>query len=373
MVGSNWLPPFKLEIAFLASCQMGHAFPSWLQSQVDIMSLDISSAGIKDRLPDWLWEFQHGGYLNIAHNQITGELPENMEALPWEILWLGSNELTGSIPPLPKDLDILDISMNSFSGSLPSNFGSLGIETLVMFSNNITGSFPTSMCELQNLVDLDLSNNLLEGEIPQCFQANEIEYLLLSNNSFSGKFPMFLQNCTELVILDLAQNMFSGSLPTWVDGLANLEFLLLSHNMHSGNIPNSITRLGRLQYLDLASNNLSGPIPWYLANLTSMTRKGLVTLSDSVNVNPFEHGSYELPLKSQFGEIIPVNIKGQELKYGHGIRIMVGIDLSCNWFAGRIPEEISSLNALVNLNLSMNELSGDIPEQDWCHAVTRIT
>jgi hypothetical protein len=104
-----------------------------------------------------------------------------------------------------------------------------------------------------------------------------------------------------------------------------------------------------------------------------MTRKGLVTLSDSVNVNPFEHGSYELPLKSQFGEIIPVNIKGQELKYGHGIRIMVGIDLSCNWFTGRIPEEISSLNALVNLNLSMNELSGDIPEQDWCHAVTRIT
>lgn len=59
--------------------------------------------------------------------------------------------------------------------------------------------------------------------------------------------------------------------------------------------------------------------------------------------------------------MMPVNIKGQELKYGHGIRIMVSIDLSCNRFTGRIPKDISSLDALINLNLSMNELSGDIP------------
>lgn len=57
LVGSNWLPPFQLERAMFAFCQMGPAFPSWLQSQVDIESLDISSAGIKDRLPDWIWAF----------------------------------------------------------------------------------------------------------------------------------------------------------------------------------------------------------------------------------------------------------------------------------------------------------------------------
>ncbi|XBJ19902.1 hypothetical protein VPH35_010817 [Triticum aestivum] len=290
-----------------------------------------------------------------------------MEAMPWEILWLNSNELRGPIPPLPADLDILDISMNSFSGPLPSNFGSRDIERLIMFSNNISGSFPTSMCELQSLVDLDLSSNALEGEIPQCFQADTIKYLLLSNNSLSGEFPMFIQNCTELVILDLARNMFSGSLPTWVGDLANLEFLLLGHNMYSGNIPSrrmQLLNLGRNEIITiLESNNLSGVMPRYLVNLTSMPLKGLAPSSNLVNIDPFEHGNYELPLASQFEEIMPVNIKGQELKYGHGIRMTVSVDLSCNRLTGRIPEDISSLDALINLNLSMNELGGNIPEK----------
>ncbi|XP_044451499.1 LRR receptor-like serine/threonine-protein kinase FLS2 [Triticum aestivum] len=360
----------NLQYLGLSDNHMTGNLPNWIGNLTSLGSLDLSSNRLSGHVSSEIGALSNLTDLDLSNNSFNGVitekhfeglLPENMEAMPWGILWLNSNELRGPIPPLPADLDILDISMNSFSGPLPSNFGSRDIETLIMFSNNITGSFPTSMCQLQSLVDLDLSNNALEGEIPQCFQANTMKYLLLSNNSLSGEFPMFIQNCTELVILDLARNVFSGSLPTWVGDLANLEFILLSHNMYSGNIPSSITRLKRLQLLDLASNNLSGAIPQYLANLTSMTLKGLAPSSDPVNIDPFEHGIYDLPLASQFGEIMPVNIKGQELKYGHGIRMMVSVDLSCNRFTGRIPEDVSSLDALINLNLSMNELSGDVP------------
>ena len=42
---------------------------------------------------------------------------------------------------------------------------------------------------------------------------------------------------------------------------------------------------------------------------------------------------------------------------------MLSIDLSLNNLVGRIPEELTSLNGLLNLNLSWNHLSGQIPAE----------
>ena len=51
-VGPEWLPPFRLDSAYFASCQMGPLFPTWLQSQVNILELDMSNTSIFGRLPD---------------------------------------------------------------------------------------------------------------------------------------------------------------------------------------------------------------------------------------------------------------------------------------------------------------------------------
>ena len=42
---------------------------------------------------------------------------------------------------------------------------------------------------------------------------------------------------------------------------------------------------------------------------------------------------------------------------------MLSIDLSLNNLVGRIPEELTSLNGLLNLNLSWNHLAGQIPSR----------
>lgn len=55
--------------------------------------------------------------------------------------------------------------------------------------------------------------------------------------------------------------------------------------------------------------------------------------------------------------------KGQERKYGSGIKYMVSIDISCNNLTGQTPEEIGSLDALINLNLSYNLSNGNIPDK----------
>ncbi|GJN25355.1 hypothetical protein PR202_gb13174 [Eleusine coracana subsp. coracana] len=56
-------------------------------------------------------------------------------------------------------------------------------------------------------------------------------------------------------------------------------------------------------------------------------------------------------------------MKRQELQYGPGFFYLVGIDFSQNHLTGGIPNQITSLNGLLNLNLSWNHLRGKIPEK----------
>jgi len=118
-ISSQWLPPFRLQEGYFASCLMGPVFPSWLKWMVDINHLDISNTGINDRLPDWFCStFSKAMYLNISNNQIHGGLPENMERMSVQQLFLGSNQFTGAIPPMPISLTTLDLSGNLLSGPL---------------------------------------------------------------------------------------------------------------------------------------------------------------------------------------------------------------------------------------------------------------
>lgn len=356
---SDWLPPFRLESAWLASCQIGPLFTSWLQWQHKIIEFDISSTGLMGKIPDWFWStFSQATYLDMSQNQISGSLPAHLGDMAFEQLYLSSNQFTGPIPPFPRKINVLDISNNSFSGTLPPHLEAPQLQTLLMYSNRIGGNIPQSICELQLLGDLDLSGNLLVGEIPQC---SEISYnfLLLSNNMLSGKFPAFLQNCTGLQFLDLAWNMFFGSLPAWIGDFRDLQILRLSHNTFSGSIPAGITNLLSLQYLDLSDNNISGAIPWHLSNLTGMTMKGFQPFSGA----SMSSGLVTVEVSGQFGEILLISTKGKQLPYCGGLQYFVGIDLSTNPLTGEIPPDITSLDALINLNLSSNQLSGEIPNK----------
>jgi Leucine-rich repeat (LRR) protein len=358
-VDSDWVAPFRLEVALFSSCKMGPLFPAWLQWQLELTTLDISNTTLMDTIPDWFWSaFSRVIYLDISHNQISGSLPTHLYGMAFEELYLGSNRLIGPIAAFPRNIIVLDISNNALSGTLPSNLEAVQLETLLMYSNQIGGSIPDSMCKLQGLEDLDLSSNLLEGEIPQCFEALSMSYVLLSNNSLSGAFPEFLQNGSNLEFLDLAWNKFYGRIPTWIGDLAQLRFLRLSYNEFSGIIPVEITTLSYLQYLDLSGNNISGVIPLHLSNLTGMTRKGFMPISGT-NVGPAGLGS--LSITGQFGEILSIITKGQDLRYGGTLAYFVSIDVSGNSLTGEVPTDITSLDALINLNLSSNYLSGNIP------------
>ncbi|CAL4984040.1 unnamed protein product [Urochloa decumbens] len=353
----KWKPPFRLQIAIFATCQMGPLFPAWLQWMVDIVHLDIANTGLEGNIPHWFFSaFSNALYLDISRNQLNGSLPVNMESMSLlEKLDFNSNQLTGQIPTLPQSLIYLDISRNYLSGPLPANFEVPNLNGLSLFSNLITGRIPESICKSESLLSLNLANNLLEGELPVCFGNSVIESLILSNNSFSGKFPSFVKNCTMLRVLDLAGNKFSGTLPIWIGELLTLTFLRLSHNMFSGNIPINITNLQCLQYMDIADNRISGSLPRNLSNLKALRQKYPADFCS----NDFFVDIYSLSLSAVW--------KGQELSYRSISTVihmnMKNIDLSLNNLSGDIPEEIFALQGLVSLNLSRNHLGGNVPSR----------
>ncbi|XP_037450535.1 receptor-like protein EIX2 [Triticum dicoccoides] len=307
-----------------ASCQIGPHFPSWLRLLPRADYIDMSDTGITGQLPYWFsTTLSQAIFLNFSHNQISGSLPKNMESMSVNYLYLDRNQITGEIPPLPENLTCFSISNNSLSGRITR-----------------------SICKTQKLKCLDLRINQLEGEFPQCIKMGNIRSLILSNNMFSGKFPSFLQS-TNIKFLDLSRNKFSGRLPEWIGDLMALEYIGLSYNMFSGSIPSSIINLGEMFNFDVAGNRLSGVIPRNLSTLTGMAGQVRYLNVDSNWMEP------------QF--ILPVLTKRQELHYKQSFANMSSIDLSLNYLTGVIPEEITSVNGLMNLNISWNYLTGEIP------------
>ncbi|KAK9181108.1 hypothetical protein WN944_024245 [Citrus x changshan-huyou] len=170
----NWVPLFQLKWLSLASCKMGPHFPKWLQTQNQLVHLDISNVGITDIIPDWFWDLSSKlSYLNLSNNHIKGRLPDlslrfDGTRIGGTSIDINSNHFEGSIPPLPSNSPFLNLSKNKFSGSV------------------------TFLCSISEKTwnVLDLSSNLLSGGLPDCWLHFDSLFVLnLANNRFSRKIP----------------------------------------------------------------------------------------------------------------------------------------------------------------------------------------
>ncbi|KAF8022339.1 hypothetical protein BT93_F0002 [Corymbia citriodora subsp. variegata] len=325
-VSSTWVPPFQLRTLGLSGCKVGPKFPKWLQTQRNITMLDISNASISDDIPDWLYNiFSNIATLDISTNMLRGQVPQDIgDKMPQlSMLRLKGNNLTGGIPSsLCKLNELVEISlsMNQLSGKLPRCWGaSQKLRDLLFADNKLNGRIPKSLCHLQDLSVLSLQRNGFTGEIPNC-----------------------LSNLPHMTFLDLSDNEFTGRLPPFGPQNPYLALINLEKNRFVGGIPPQYCQLQFLQFLSLAQNNISGPIPNCFDGILSMVSVARIGFFiDGVDVM--------------------VDTKGTSQIYGITLQYFYSIDLSANMLDGQIPKEFTKLTSLENLNLSRNKLSGYIP------------
>ncbi|ESW24031.1 hypothetical protein PHAVU_004G096400 [Phaseolus vulgaris] len=325
---SSWVPPFQLMHIFIASCNVGPNFPSWLQTQNSVVQLDISDNGLNDFVPEWFWKkLQILHTLNMSHNSLIGKVP---------LFLLQASELL--------------LSGNKFSDFLCGNVTAANLATLDLSYNQIKGQLPDCWKYVNRLLFLDLSSN---------------QFLVLANNSLIAELPSSLKNCNTLIMLDVSENMLSGPIPSWVgESMQQLIILIMRGNHISGNLPLHLCYLKHIQLLDLSRNKLSEGIPTCLNNLTALSEKRINRTETESRVhwyNSTYSEIYNFVRVSYYKLHITLMWKGVERSFTQPELILQSIDLSCNNLIGEMPKEITYLLGLVSLNLSRNNLSGKIP------------
>ncbi|KAJ6976860.1 hypothetical protein NC653_028894 [Populus alba x Populus x berolinensis] len=367
---SDWNPTFQLNTIRLSSCKLGPSFPQWLQTQRNVHLLDISSANISDKIPDWFWNLLPTlAFLNLSHNLMSGTLPDLLSVDVVDGTFpgfdLSFNQFEGLLPAFPSTTSSLILSNNLFSGPISHicNIAGEILSFLDLSNNLLSGQLPNCFMSWKRLVVLNLANNNLSGKIPSSVGSLFLlQTLDLHNNKLYGELPVSLKNCSMLKFLNLGENRLSGEIPAWIgESLSSLMFLSLQSNEFIGSIPPHICQLRNIRILDLSLNNITGAIPECLNNLTAMVLRGEAeTVIDNLYLTMkrgavFSGGYY---INRAW-----VGWKGRDYEFERNLGLLRVIDFSGNNLSGEIPEEITGLLGLVALNLSGNNLTGVIPQK----------
>lgn len=306
---------------------------------------------------DSLGNFTHLTTFNASGFSLPGSIPnvfgETLNSL--EILDLRYSSVIDPIPPLLGNLSNLNqlyLSGNGITGIIPETLGQLSkLSVLDLSQNLITGSIPVSFGSLTNLASLDLSWNFLAGPIPPSLGTlKRLQFLKLSNNSLSASIPAQLGDLSSLVELDLTTNSLSGSLPIDLKGLRNLKKMMVGDNILDGTLPGNLffTSLNKLQFVVLNHNNLSGPLPDVLWSMPEL-RFVDVSYNNLTGILPS-------PRLSDNASARVLNLSNNQF-YGNLDSSFVSIsciDLSGNYFEGKVADEALLMNSSLTSNCLQN-------------------
>lgn len=107
----------------------------------------------------------------MSECSVTGSIPSWMGSFTQlRLLYLGTNNLTGPIPPFDGLSSIMELylNINQLTGPIPASLGGLTTLTKLYIDRlSISGPIPPSLGQLSSLKSLYLDNTQINGTIPE--------------------------------------------------------------------------------------------------------------------------------------------------------------------------------------------------------------
>ncbi|KAK7828363.1 receptor-like protein 33 [Quercus suber] len=353
------LPKFGL--LYLSSCNL-REFPDFLETQNELVSLDLSSNKIEGKVPKWFWNVGKETLqrLNLSFNLLSS-FEQPLKVLPWKnmaYLDLRSNMLQGMLPIPPLSTNYFFASNNSLTGRIPPMICQVNsLQVLDLSNNQLTGQIPQCLGKFStSLAVLNMRSNRIQGKLPKTFiKGSNLRTLDVSRNQIKGKIPRSLAKCIKLEVLNLGNNNMNDIFPFWLESLPELQILILRANGFYGPIrsPRTNVSFSKLHVIDLSHNNFSGRLP----SENFKTWNAMLMVHGKINSKPEYMGDDS----GYYEDSITVMNKGIEMELVKILTIFISIDLSNNRFSGEIPNTMGNLKELIVLNLSSNSFTGPIP------------
>ncbi|XP_010685182.2 tyrosine-sulfated glycopeptide receptor 1 [Beta vulgaris subsp. vulgaris] len=229
----------------------------------------------------------------------------------------------------------------------------------------LAGNISSSIENLTSLSHLNISHNLLSGFLPKGLfsSLNSLEIIDISSNrldgNFSASFSLNGSFPSTIQVVDISSNQLHGKIdPAWFMFESNLTSFNASNNGFDGQIPSSIcTTCPLIITLDFSNNQFNKEIPIGLGRCTKLEvfRAGFNSLSGLLPDDIYS-------LQSLVELSVPANnISGT---IGEGMLNLTNlkvIELYSNEFSGMIPRDVGKLSNLEQLHLHINTFSGSIP------------
>lgn len=161
--------------------------------------------------------------LNLANNQLTGDIPGDVLLTKAEMVNLSQNKFVSinEGKPWPDTARAYTTSYVSLAGNrkLAINFTSfIKLFTRKVDFHESPSILNLSFCDITSLV---LANVLYMERVSTCD---------LSGNNFYGTLPPFFEDFSFLTYFDVSSNNLTGSLPAGIQNMVSLQYLDISGN-----------------------------------------------------------------------------------------------------------------------------------------------
>ncbi|XP_058078872.1 probable inactive receptor kinase At5g10020 [Magnolia sinica] len=365
----------------LSSNNFNETVPSGFETLQKLQHLDLHSNGFSGDIGRLLAKLQGVAHVDLSGNLFTGSLNLGLDNSTFihsvQYLNISHNALAGDIfvddvVPLFDNLEVFDASHNQLVGQIPSFNLIVSLQILRLGSNQFSGSLPEALLQESSMVltDLDLSQNQLQGPI-RVITSSTLNYLNLSSNKLSGPLPSKVGHCG---VVDLSKNMLSGSL-SMIQSWGNYVMVIdLSSNSLTGTLPNVTSQFLRLTSIKISNNSLQGPLPqviWgypelHVIDLSLNQLNGSLSpslfLSSRLTELNLSGNSFTGPILLPDSQTVISSSSDIPLPPTRNTSL-VSLDLSNNLLNGSLPPEIGTLDQLNLLNVGKNNISGQIPSE----------